>query len=205
MTSRTRRITLVSLAVLVLCGLGAIGVLWAHFWPLSEGKSTAFAIGGPFTLTGSDGKPVTDKSFRGKWLLIYFGYTYCPDVCPTTLNEIAQALDEIGPLANQVAPLFITVDPERDTPEVVGKYVKAFGPRIIGLTGTPEEIAAAAKEYRVYFKKAPTGTGGNDYLMDHSSIIYLMNPEGQYVTLFAGDQKPDKIASRLRRVIGHSS
>lgn len=136
-------------------------------------------IGGPFTLTDHTGKTVTDASFRGKFMLVFFGYTYCPDVCPTELQVMAEALSMMGPAASQVAPIFITVDPERDTPEVLKAYVENFSPSLIGLTGTSEQIAAVAKSYRVFYGKAGNATG-QDYLMDHSSIIYLMAPDGSF-------------------------
>jgi protein SCO1/2 len=204
MGSRTRRAIVAGCAVLALCGLGALILRTAHLWPPSIGRS-AMTIGGPFTLVEGDGTAVTDRTFHGRWLLVYFGYTYCPDICPTTLNELAETLAQLGPLAGRVTPLFITVDPARDTPTVVGKYVKSFDPRIVGLTGTPEQIAAVAREYRVYYKKEPTGKGADDYLMDHSSIIYVMAPDGRYVTLFTGQQKPDQMASRLRELLTKTS
>jgi len=146
---------------------------------------------------------VTDQTFRGKWLLVYFGYTHCPDVCPTTLADIAELVEQLGPLAERVQPLFITIDPERDTTATVAEFVGAFDPRIIGLTGTPAEIAAAAKQYRVYYKKLPAESASDNYLMEHSSFIYVMNPDGKYVTLFSPQQgqKPDQMASQLRQLI----
>jgi protein SCO1/2 len=144
----------------------------------TQQASASSEIGGPFTLTDATGKQVTDQDFRGKYLLIYFGYTFCPDVCPTTLNEIAAALDKLGPKGDHIAPLFITVDPKRDTPPVIRQYVTAFSPRLIGLTGPQDQIATVEKEYRVYAAEHRTGPGPDDYSMDHSSIIYLMGPDG---------------------------
>lgn len=204
MRVRVRRIVLACAAVLVLCGLGAVGLFRAHLW-LPSGLQSPVALGGPFTLTASDGRPVTDRSFLGKWLLIYFGYTYCPDVCPTTLNQIGEALSRLGTLADQVTPIFITIDPARDTPRVMGRYVKSFGPSFVGLTGTAAQIARVAREFRVYVKKEPTGKGPDDYLMDHSSIIYVMDPKGHYVTILSGEAKPGQIADRLRALISRSS
>ncbi|HEY8289364.1 MAG TPA: SCO family protein, partial [Acetobacteraceae bacterium] len=127
--------------------IGTGGFLW-----LSAGGGDRIAsLGGPFQLEDGNGKPVTDRDFRGSYMLVYFGYTFCPDVCPTTLNAVADAMDRLGPKAARVQPLFITVDPKRDTPAVVKQYAAAFGPKIDGLTGTPEQIAAVAKEYRVYY------------------------------------------------------
>ena len=204
MIQHSRRALLVGLGALALGALGAAAMVVANFRP-EPGSHAALAIGGPFTLTASDGRTVTDKSFLGKWMLVYFGYTYCPDVCPTTLNDIAEALAKLGPLAAKLTPVFVTIDPERDTPEVMGRYVKSFDSRIVGLTGTPAEIAEVAKEYRVYYKKRPTGKSPDDYLMDHSSIIYIMDPEGRYVTLLSAEQKPEQIAARLRQLITQSS
>ncbi|HEX4157883.1 MAG TPA: SCO family protein [Rhizomicrobium sp.] len=137
-------------------------------------------IGGPFTLIDQNGQARTDRAFRGKWMLVYFGYTYCPDVCPTTLQDMAIALRKLGPKANQFVPLFITLDPARDHPAVLKKYLAAFGPEFEGLTGTPREIASVAHAYRVYFAKHPLPGGG--YSVDHASTIYLMNPDGQFAS-----------------------
>ncbi len=177
--------------------IGAGGFLW-----LTGGGSNAAGIGGPFTLEDGSGKPVTDRDFRGKYMLVYFGYTFCPDVCPTTLNAVADAMDKLGSAASQIRPLFITVDPGRDTPAVVKQYAAAFGPRIIGLTGTPDEIAKVAKEYRVYYAEHRTGPGPNDYSMDHSSILYLMDPNGGFVAPVRADQTGDEIAANLKKLMG---
>ena len=161
----------------------------------------AAAIGGPFTLTDGAGKTVTDQAFRGKFMLVYFGYTYCPDVCPTTLNDVSQAVDKLGPKANDLQPLFITVDPARDTPTVVGQYVAAFSPRLEGLTGTADQIAAVAKEYRVYYAPHRTGPNPGDYTMDHSSILYVMNPSGQFVGVIRADEGADAMAADLGKYL----
>jgi protein SCO1/2 len=157
------------------------------------------SMGGHFTLTTSDGRKVTDDSFPDRWLLLYFGYTFCPDACPTALNSVATALDELGPLAAKVQPIFITVDPERDTPQVVAEYVKAFDPRIVGLSGTPEQIAAAAKEFRVYYVVRPLGN--EEYAIDHSSFIYVVNLQGHVVELLTGNLPGHSMAAELRRLI----
>ncbi len=135
-------------------------------------------------------------------MLVYFGYTFCPDVCPTTLNAVADAMDKLGPAAARIQPLFITVDPKRDTPAVVKQYTAAFGPNIEGLTGTPAEIAQVAKEYRVYFAEHRTGPGPNDYSMDHSSVLYLMSPSGTFVAPVRADQSGDEIAANLKKLMG---
>jgi len=158
-------------------------------------------IGGPFALTDHTGKRITDRDFRGKSLIVYFGYTFCPDVCPAGLQVIAAALDKLGPKAERVQPLFITLDPERDTPAQLAAYVPSFHPRLIGLTGTPAEIAAVAKAYRVYFKRVddPKSTAG--YSIDHSAIIYLMGPDGAFVAHFTPTTGADAMAERLAKVL----
>jgi protein SCO1 len=139
-------------------------------------------IGGPFSLTDTKGNHVTDAGFRGKLMLVFFGYTHCPDVCPTELQNVADVLGKLGAGAKDLAPIFISVDPARDTPEALSAYLGNFSPQITGLTGTPEEIAAAAKAYRVYFKKADGSPG--DYTVDHSVFVYLMGRDGKYLTHF---------------------
>jgi protein SCO1/2 len=153
-------------------------------------------IGGPFALTDQDGKTRTDADFHGRFLLIYFGYSFCPDVCPTTLQEMGAALDRLGPKRPRVVPMFITVDPARDTPGVLKDYVKSFGPDFIGLTGSEKSITDAAREYHVYVKKHPLPGGG--YAMDHSGVIYLMGPDGKFVTYYEDEIGPDKLADDLR-------
>ena len=171
-----------------------------YFW-LSGRTPQGLAVGGPFALTDGDGKAVTDKDYRGKYMLIYFGYTFCPDVCPTTLNAVADALDKVGAKADRVRPLFITVDPKRDKPAVVKQFAAAFGPRIVGLTGTPDQIAAVAKAYRVYYAEHRTGTGPDDYTMDHSSVLYLMGPDGRFLAPIRADLAPDAMAAALGRLV----
>jgi protein SCO1 len=156
-------------------------------------------IGGHFALSTADGHRVTDESFRGKWMVIYFGYTSCPDVCPTTLFSMAQALAELGSLADKVQPIFVTVDPERDTPELVREYVKDFDPRLIGLVGSPQEIAATAQDFHVYFKVRQLGN--NEYTIDHSSFIYVLDPNGAFVSLLTSDLPGHGLADELRRLV----
>jgi protein SCO1/2 len=165
----------------------------------SEGLPDSPAIGGPFTLENPAGRTVTDRDLRGRYALIYFGYTFCPDVCPTTLNEVAGALLDLGRRADRLTPVFITVDPHRDTPQVIGQYVAAFSPRLLGLTGTPDQVAQAAREYRVYYARHPTGPGPDDYSMDHSSILYLMDPEGRFVAPIAADESSAQMAADLAK------
>ena len=174
----------------------------AFIWMSGQGTGGIAGIGGPFTLQNGDAKTVTDRDFRGKYLLVYFGYTYCPDVCPTTLNAVADALDRIGPKADKLNTVFITVDPKRDTPPVVKQYAAAFSPRITGLTGPADEIARVAKEYRVYYAEHRTGPGPNDYSMDHSSILYLMGPDGAFISPLRADQSGEEMAKTLARLLG---
>ncbi|HEY0043124.1 MAG TPA: SCO family protein [Allosphingosinicella sp.] len=160
------------------------------------------AMGGPFTLTDHNGRPVTDKDFAGKYRIVYFGFTHCPDVCPTDLLQLAQAMKKFEAQdparAARVQPLFITTDPERDTPAVMKKYSLAFHPRILGLTGTPEQIAAVAKGYAVYYSKGEAQPGGG-YSVDHSRILLLSGPDGEPIALLPHDEGPEAIAKELDR------
>jgi protein SCO1/2 len=158
-------------------------------------------IGGPFTLVGRDGKPVTDQAFRGKYMLVFFGFTHCPDICPAELQVMAAALDELGPKANEIIPIFITLDPERDTPMVVSDYVTNFSPRFVGLTGSSEQIAAAAKAYRVVYSKFQQDKTSSDYSIDHSALVYLMGKDGEYITHFAYGTPVWQMTETLRRYL----
>jgi len=155
-------------------------------------------IGGPFTLVDQDNKTVTDTNFRGKYLLVYFGYTYCPDLCPTGLQSIAHALDTLGAEAGKVQTLYITVDPARDTPAKLKEYVASFRPDMIGLTGTAEQIASVAKEYQVYYVKGEQ-VDDHDYVMDHSSLIYLMGPESKFIAAFPENVDPNLLVNALKQ------
>jgi cytochrome oxidase Cu insertion factor (SCO1/SenC/PrrC family) len=154
------------------------------------------SVGGPFALTNDHGAPVTDATYRGRWMLVYFGYTFCPDVCPTELQTIAGALDKLGPQAAQVTPLFVTVDPARDTPAALADYVKLFDDRIVGLTGTDAQIASVARAYRVYYAK-DTPKDSSTYLMDHSSFMYLMGPDGKFRALFRQGMSAQELADAI--------
>lgn len=160
------------------------------------------AIGGHFTLTDQDGNQVSDSDLAGKYRLVYFGFTYCPDVCPTDLQRIGRGVVEFeksdASRAERVQPIFISVDPERDTPAQIKEFVSAFHPRLIGLTGSPEQISDVAKRYGVFYSKGDTGPTG-DYLMNHSTNAILYGPEGQPITLVPHDQGPDAVAETLRR------
>ena len=159
----------------------------------------AAAIGGPFSLVDQNGRTVTDKDMRGHPFLVFFGFTHCPDVCPTALFEISEVFGKLGPDAQKVGALFVTIDPERDTPAAMKDYLSSFNPRLVGLTGDPAAIAAVAKEYRVYVKKVPLDNG--EYTMDHTALVYLMDKEGRFVTPFNLKRTPDDAAADLRRYL----
>jgi protein SCO1/2 len=184
------------LAVWIAVLVGAAG--WIG-WDAWQGKQPG--IGGPFALTDQNGRTVTSDSLKGKPTLIYFGYAFCPDVCPTSLLLMETAVEKLGPdAAKKVNLVFITVDPERDTTDVMKGYVTNFGPTFIGLTGTSEQIAQAARAYRVYYQKVP-GKDGGPYLMDHSSIVYLLDRNGRFVTHFTHEAKAETIAAAVQRLL----
>ncbi|NQU58922.1 MAG: SCO family protein [Rhodospirillales bacterium] len=154
-------------------------------------------IGGPFNLVNQDGKSVSEADFLDRYMLIYFGYTYCPDVCPTALSAMGNALDILGPKADKITPIFITIDPERDDVNALKMYVSYFHPRLVGLTGSVEQIKVAAKAYKAFFAKSGDGYSDGDYTMDHSSITYLMGPDGKFVTHFGHGVDAEAIAKKL--------
>lgn len=158
-------------------------------------------IGGPFTLIDQNGKTVTDQDFRGRFMLVFFGFTHCPDVCPAELQVISQSLETLGPKAEEVVPIFITLDPERDTQATMSAYVKNFGSRFVGLTGSPEAVAAAAKAYRIAYSKFQEDPASSDYSIDHSALVYLMGKDGEYVTHFPYGTPPDQMTEALRRYL----
>lgn len=155
-------------------------------------------IGGPFTLTDHTGRARTDTDFRGQLMLVYFGFTYCPDICPTDLQAIGLAMDQLGADAKDVQPLFITVDPERDTADHLAQYVALFHPRLIGLTGSAAAIRRAAEAYKVYYAKVATGTKPDDYTVDHSAFIYLMDRDGKYLGFFPPGTSAERLAETIR-------
>ena len=195
----SRRTLFLAMAALAVAAALVGAALVQRLGHVPMGTGTAL-VGGPFTLINQDGQTVTDKDFSGKYMLIFFGYTYCPDVCPTELQVMTQALVTMGERAASIRPLFITIDPERDTPEVMKSYVENFGGNLIGLTGSAEQIAAVAKAYRVYYKRAGSADA-SDYLMDHSSIIYLMGPDGRFVKHMAYTTDAAKLASDLKETL----
>jgi protein SCO1/2 len=157
------------------------------------------AVGGPFNLVDQNGKPITDQDMKGRPFLVFFGFTHCPDVCPTTLFEVSEVFRALGADAKGVQALFVTVDPERDTPAVLKDYLSSFDPRIIGVTGNETSVAAAERAYRVYAKKVPTEGGG--YTMDHTAIVYLMDKDGRFVTPFNMKRRPEEAAADLKRYL----
>jgi len=171
------------------------------FWAMGGVSKVAqpAAIGGPFQLTDQNGKAVTDKSLKGKPTLIFFGYTHCPDVCPTSLFEISEVLRAMGRDADKVNAIFISVDPERDTPAAMKDYLSSFDPHLEGLSGDPAETAKVITSYRVYAKKVPTKDG--DYTMDHTALIYLMDREGRFVSPFNLKRTPEEAAVELKRYL----
>jgi protein SCO1 len=171
---------------------------------LSATRAATPTVGGSFALTAPDGKAVTDQTYRGKWLLVYFGYTSCPNTCPTALLEIAKALETLGLDAAELQPIFITVDPQRDTLEVIAEYTQSFDPRIIGLVGNSQQTAAVAKEYGAYYVRHNTGPGAEDYVIDHSSYLYLMDPSGQFVRAFDTDTPGESVGDALRQLMARS-
>jgi protein SCO1 len=197
MTARTTRLLLVTaafLAALVLC-LGVVMIVTGRSVPVA----TASAVGGPFRLVDQEGRSVSDQDLKGRPFLVFFGFTHCPEICPTALFEISEILNRLGPDASKVNALFITVDPERDTPEKLKDYLSSFNPRLKGLSGDPAAVAAVAKAYRVYSKKVPLDAGG--YTMDHTTIVYLMDKEGRFVAPFSLKRKPEDSAADLRRYL----
>ena len=166
------------------------------------GQAIRVKIGGPFTLTDHTGKRVTEKEYAGKYMLVYFGYTYCPDVCPTSLSIMADALDELSAeeLA-KVVPIFVSVDTDRDTPEVLASYVPNFHPKMVGLTGSADDVKAVARAYKAYFTKVNVDDPDGNYTMDHSSTTYVMGPDGQYVAHFNHGTDSAVMAAGLKEIL----
>ncbi len=176
--------------------LGAGGLLLPRPHPGGGG------IGGPFVLTDGAGRVVTERDFAGKYLLVYFGYTTCPDVCPTTLAEMADAMGRLGTAAARVQPLFITLDPARDTSAVMRDYASAFGAGIVGLTGTQAQVDQVAREYRLYHAVRRTGPDAGDYTVDHASVLYLMEPGGALLAPLRADEPGPALAADIARYLG---
>lgn len=201
-----RKLIILAVLGLVAGGLAALVLrMLPASLPPSPGSGEVVSgkalVGGPFQLVDHTGKRVSDSDFKGRHMLVFFGFTSCPDICPSGLQVMSAALDQLGPKADRIVPLLITLDPERDTPEKLANYVKSFHPRLIALTGSLDEIKAVAKAYRVYFKKSETGSNANAYSIDHSSLFYLMNGEGGFTKHFAHTTDAGKLAEGLNTAL----
>jgi len=189
---------------LLMAAFVASGTLWylgnlrAHNAVESISTGETVTLGGPFALTDQNEMLRTEKDFLGKYTLVFFGYTYCPDVCPATLAVMGAALDKLGGRGDKIVPVFITVDPKRDTPQKIKTYLASFGPRFVGLTGDAQAIANVAKEYRVYYREHE-GENGGEYTVDHSGVIYLMDPSGKFISNYSLDTSPDTMAADLAK------
>ncbi|MBM3488482.1 MAG: SCO family protein [Alphaproteobacteria bacterium] len=179
--------------------IAMVAIAVAALYRDAPGTSGIAKIGGPFELVDQDGRARTDVDFKGELMLVYFGFTFCPDACPTALLAMSQALDLIGPAADKVRPVFVTIDPARDTPPQLRLHAQNFHPRLVSLTGSDDQVARAARAYRVYYAKAKGGEAGDQYLMDHTSIVYLMGRDGRYLTHFSHGTQADKMAEQIRR------
>lgn len=195
----THRLTILAVAVVAAAAfVGAESLLMNAHSPKTTASGPA-TIGGPFTLVATNGQNVSEQTYRGKWVLIYFGYTYCPDACPTALTNISIALEKLGSDASKLRPLFVTVDPERDTREVMAEYLKPFDSRILGLTGTKGQIEGVIKEFHLYVSKDKADGDGRNYLVSHSSYIYLMNPQGTFTDAIHGVADGNELAGWLHK------
>ena len=182
------------LAGLVLCG----AVILLATGPLSTQNGPQIAaVGGPFRLVNQDGQTVTDQDYKGRPFLVFFGFTHCPEVCPTTLFEVSEIIRNLGPDGDRVRAIFITIDPERDTPTAMKEYLSSFDPRLSGLTGDLDAIAAVAKSYRAFYRKVPLDQGG--YTMDHTAIVYLMDKQGRFVAPFSLKRTTEASVAELRK------
>ena len=197
------------LRVLAACaaGLAVLGVVFFAFTVLwhddrqasqTNSSTSSVLIKSDFELVDHTGNPIADEDFKGGWQLVFFGFTYCPDICPTTLSTVSAVMEGLGSDGELITPLFITVDPERDTPEVMADYITNFDPRIIGLTGSPGQIDTAAKAFRVYYSKVENVGAPDDYTMDHSAFLYLMGPSGDYAAHFSHQDDVEKIVAGIR-------
>lgn len=184
---------LTALALLVVRRSSVAAISW------SGGTIGTADVGGPFTLETTDGKTATDQTWRGKWTAVYFGYTFCPDACPTALSNMSVALDKLGKDAEKIQPLFITVDPDRDTRQVMSAFLESFDHRIVGLRGTQAQTNAAAKAYRVFFQQHKEQ--GANYLVDHSAYFYLMGPDGKFADVVEGTTPGDQMAGKIGKLI----
>lgn len=198
-SSRSAVIAVAIVGLLVLAAGAILGTVFRDNPKGAAGTALAGLIGGPFHLTDQNGKPFTDADLKGKWNLLFFGYTHCPDTCPTALNELSLAIDRLGKKRDDVRIVLISVDPERDTPAVLKSYVESFDAPIVALTGTADEVKQAAASYRVFYAKHPRSDGNYD--MDHSALIYVMDPQGRFTSTFAPDDRADAISKRLEKLL----
>ena len=200
---RSRLLAYGLVGVVLILAVAALAWSLVPVGRMAEGSGKAL-IGGPFTLTDQHGQDVTEQDFAGRYMLIYFGYTFCPDFCPLSLSTMTRALELVpGEVAEQVVPMFISVDPKRDTVEHLAEYAPLFHPRLVALTGTEQQVEAATSAYRVYFKPVES-ENATDYLVDHSTFIYLMGPDGEYVTHFGHDVPAEEMAERLEAEVAGS-
>ena len=192
-----------SLPILIAVAIAVLATFGFFYYLSGSGGgkiSQTPLIGGDFELIDQDNKAFTQENLKGKYSLVYFGYTHCPDVCPTELQDMTTALEKLGGLAKKVRPIMISVDPERDTPAALKEYMGNFYPGFIGLTGTAEQVKKASDAYRAYYRKSDEKSSA-DYTMDHSSIVYFMDPEGRYLRHFAYGVAPDKMAAGIKEAI----
>ena len=194
------RRTLAIAAILLLASL-VLGVGSLMYRPASTGGSGVALVGGPFEMVNQKGETVTEQMLLRHYTLLFFGFTYCPDVCPTELQIMAAALESMGEMGHRIVPVFVSIDPERDTPEVVKSYVENFSPRLVGLTGTLDQVAKMADAYRVFYAKRENKEHPADYEMDHSSIVYLMGPDGKFLKHFTYSTDPKALAEGLRQAL----
>ncbi len=198
---KTLRLALWGVVALVV-GVALVAMLApGHTPPAADQASYADGVGGPFALTAPDGSRVTDETLKGTPFAIFFGFTRCPDVCPTTLSRMARLRKQLGPDGDKFRIVFVSVDPGTDSPEDIGRYVALFGTPILGLTGTDTEVDAAVKAYRAYFEKVPTN-GGKDYTIDHTASVYLMDASGRLQSIIAYDETDANALAKLKRLVG---
>lgn len=196
---RMLRYVLWGLVAVALAGVAAFYIAQA---PMEAGKAaTAVKIGGPFAMTNQDGEPVTEKTYAGRPLAIFFGFTYCPDICPTTLARLSALAAKLGPDALRLQVILVSVDPERDTPKVLKDYMASFDPKFVALTGTPEQLARFAKAYRAFYEKVPDASGG--YTMNHSAGVYLFNSDGEFAGTLDAHETDEVALAKLRRLVAH--
>jgi cytochrome oxidase Cu insertion factor (SCO1/SenC/PrrC family) len=198
--------TLPSRRTLVVAGFllalaATLGVMSFLYQPSREKGSGIALVGGPFSMINQNGEAVTEKNFAGQYMLVFFGFTFCPDVCPTQLQVMTEALNQMGSKADKITPVFVSVDPERDTPQAVKTYVSNFHPRMVGLTGSSEQVQQMTKAYRVFYQKVENAKRPQDYTMDHSAILYLMGPDGAFKGHFTAENDPAKLAAEIVKII----